>query len=111
MLALWLEMRLSKPDILELYLNRVYFGAGAYGVEAAARRFFDKGAQELTMAEAAVLAGLLKAPSRYSPAWNPSLARERGAERAGQDGGGGLRLADRRSAQRHRRACASPSRR
>ena len=66
-LALWLEMRLSKPDILELYLNRVYFGAGAYGVEAASRRFFNKSAQEMTLAEAAVLAGLLKAPSRYSP--------------------------------------------
>ena len=76
-LALWLELRLSKPDILELYLNRVYFGAGAYGVESAARRFFNKGAQEVTMAEAAVLAGLLKAPSKYSPAWNPALARER----------------------------------
>jgi penicillin-binding protein 1A len=77
-LALWLETRLSKPDILELYLNRVYFGAGVYGVEAAARRFFEKGARELTMGESAVLAGLLKAPSRYSPAWNPGLARERG---------------------------------
>jgi penicillin-binding protein 1A len=77
-LALWLEMRLSKPDILELYLNRVYFGAGVYGVEAASRRFFEKGARELTLGEAAVLAGLLKAPSRYSPAWNPALARERG---------------------------------
>jgi penicillin-binding protein 1A len=76
-LALWLEMRLSKPDILELYLNRVYFGAGAYGVEAAARRFFDKGAKDVSLAEAAVLAGLLKAPSKYSPAWNPALARER----------------------------------
>jgi penicillin-binding protein 1A len=79
-LALWLELRLSKPDILELYLNRVYFGGGAYGVESAARRFFNKGAQEVTMAEAAVLAGLLKAPSKYSPAWNPSLARERGQD-------------------------------
>jgi penicillin-binding protein 1A len=79
-LALWLEMRLSKPDILELYLNRVYFGAGAYGVEAAARRFFNKGAQEVTLAEAAVLAGVLKAPSRYSPASNPeaALARAQG---------------------------------
>jgi penicillin-binding protein 1A len=77
-LALWLETRLSKPDILELYLNRVYFGFGAYGVEAAARRFYDKSARDLTMAEAAVLAGLLKAPSRYSPAWNPGLARQRG---------------------------------
>ena len=77
-LALWLETQLSKPDILELYLNRVYFGAGVYGVEAAARRFFEKGARELTLGESAVLAGLLKAPSRYSPAWNPGLARERG---------------------------------
>jgi penicillin-binding protein 1A len=78
LLALWLETRLSKPDILELYLNRVYFGAGVYGVEAAARRFFEKSARELTLGESAVLAGLLKAPSRYSPAWNPALARERG---------------------------------
>ena len=77
-LALWLETRLSKPDILELYLNRVYFGFGAYGVEAASRRFFDKSARDLTMAEAAVLAGVLKAPSRYSPAFNPGLARQRG---------------------------------
>jgi penicillin-binding protein 1A len=79
-LALWLEMRLSKPEILELYLNRVYFGSGAYGVESAARRFFDKGAQEVTLAEAAVLAGLLKAPSKYSPAWNPALTRARAQE-------------------------------
>jgi penicillin-binding protein 1A len=77
-LALWLETRLSKPDILELYLNRVYFGAGVYGVEAAARRFFEKSARELTLGESAVLAGLLKAPSRYSPAWNPTATRERG---------------------------------
>jgi len=79
-LSLWLELRLNKPDILELYLNRVYFGSGAYGVESAARRFFNKGAQDVTMAEAAVLAGLLKAPSRYSPAWNPSLSRARAQE-------------------------------
>jgi penicillin-binding protein 1A len=77
-LALWLETRLSKPDILELYLNRVYFGAGVYGVEAASRRFFGKSARELSLGESAVLAGLLKAPSRYSPAWNPGAARERG---------------------------------
>jgi penicillin-binding protein 1A len=79
-LALWLEMRLGKPEILELYLNRVYFGGGAYGVEAAAQRFFGKSAKDVSLAEATVLAGLLKAPSRYSPAWNPTLARERGAE-------------------------------
>jgi penicillin-binding protein 1A len=76
-LALWLEFRLSKRDILELYLNRVYFGAGAYGVEAAAHRLFDKSAQALTLAESAVLAGVLKAPSRFSPASNPVLARAR----------------------------------
>ena len=76
-LALWLEFRLGKRDILELYLNRVYFGAGAYGVEAAAHRLFDKSAQALSLGESAVLAGLLKAPSRFSPATNPVLARAR----------------------------------
>ncbi len=73
-LALWLEMRLSKAQILELYLNRVYFGGGAYGIEAAAQRYFDKSARELTLAEAAVIAGLLKAPSRYAPTSSPRLA-------------------------------------
>ena len=72
MLALWLEVRLGKRNILELYLNRVYFGAGAYGVETAAQRFFGKSAREVTLVEAAVLAGLLKAPSKYSPASNPA---------------------------------------
>jgi len=67
MLAVWLELRFSKDEILELYLNRVYFGAGAYGIEAASQRYFDKSANELTIGEAALLAGLLKAPSRYSP--------------------------------------------
>ncbi len=76
-LALWLELRLSKQDILELYLNRVYFGGGAFGIEAAARRYFDKGARDLTVPEAAVIAGLLKAPSKFSPAANPVLARQR----------------------------------
>ena len=77
-LAVWLEMRLGKRDILELYLNRVYFGGGAYGIEAAAQRYFDKSARELSIAEAAVLAGLLKAPSKYSPSTNPDAARARG---------------------------------
>ncbi|MFC5344932.1 transglycosylase domain-containing protein [Brevundimonas staleyi] len=67
MLAVWLEMKFSKKEILALYLNRVYFGAGAYGIEAASQRYFDKSARELTVGEAALLAGLLKAPSRYSP--------------------------------------------
>src|SRR5262245_1931072 len=76
-LALWLEVRLDKRNILELYLNRVYFGAGAYGVETAAQRFFAKSARHVTLGEAAMLAGLLKAPSKYSPASRPPMARER----------------------------------
>jgi penicillin-binding protein 1A len=77
-LALWLELRLSKSDILELYLNRVYFGAGAHGIEAAAQRYFAKSARELTIAEAAIIAGLLKAPSKYAPTASPTLALARG---------------------------------
>ncbi|WP_233245659.1 transglycosylase domain-containing protein [Marinicauda salina] len=67
LLALELERRYSKDEILALYLNRVYFGAGAWGADAAARRYFGKPADNLTLGEAALLAGLLKAPSRYSP--------------------------------------------
>ncbi len=66
-LALWLEWKLSKKEILSLYLNRVYFGAGAYGVEQAAKRYFGKSAQDLSLGEAALLAGLVKAPSAYNP--------------------------------------------
>jgi penicillin-binding protein 1A len=76
-LALWLEATYSKDEILELYLNRVYFGSGAYGVEAAAQRYFGKSARLVTLGEAAVLAGLVKAPSRLAPNRNPKLARER----------------------------------
>jgi penicillin-binding protein 1A len=76
-LALWLELRLGKPGILELYLNRVYFGAGVYGIEAAAQRYFAKSARALTVPEAAIIAGLLKAPSRLSPATRPELAASR----------------------------------
>ena len=67
MLAVWLELKFTKKEILALYLNRVYFGAGAYGIEAASQRYFDKSAKDLSVGEAALLAGLLKAPSRYSP--------------------------------------------
>ncbi|MEO0880911.1 MAG: transglycosylase domain-containing protein, partial [Pseudomonadota bacterium] len=77
MLALWLERRFTKDEILTLYLNRVYFGAGAYGIDAASRRYFDKPAARLDIAEAAVLAGLLKAPSRYAPSHNPQIAGAR----------------------------------
>ncbi len=73
-LALWLELRLPKSEILELYLNRVYFGGGAYGIEAASQRYFDRSARELTLAQAALIAGLLKAPSRYSPLSSPDAA-------------------------------------
>jgi len=76
-IALWLEARLSKEDILELYLNRVYFGSGAYGIEAAAQRYFGKSARYLTVSEAAVIAGLLKAPSKFAPSSSPELATAR----------------------------------
>jgi penicillin-binding protein 1A len=76
-LAFWLEHRFSKSQILELYLNRVYFGSGAYGVEAAAQRYFGKSARQLTVAEAALLAGLVQSPSRLAPSHNPDGAERR----------------------------------
>lgn len=79
LLALWLEAKFTKSQILTLYLNRVYLGAGTYGVEAAAQRYFGRSAREVTPYQAAVLAGLLKAPSRYNPAAAPQAARERAA--------------------------------
>lgn len=77
LLALWLEYELSKDEILSAYLNRVYMGSGAYGVDAAARIYFSKPPKDLTLRESATLAGLLKAPSRYSPLNNPGLAKQR----------------------------------
>jgi penicillin-binding protein 1A len=76
-LAFWLERKHSKNEILELYLNRVYFGSGAYGVEAAAQRYFGKSAKTVTIAEAAMLAGLVKSPSRLAPNRNPEGAEQR----------------------------------
>jgi penicillin-binding protein 1A len=76
-LALWLERKHSKNEILELYLNRVYFGSGAYGVEAAAQRYFGKSAKSVTLSEAAMLAGLVKSPSRLAPNRNPEGAEKR----------------------------------
>src|SRR3954451_6535218 len=76
-LALWLERKFSKAEILELYLNRVYFGAGAYGVDAAAQRYFGKPARQVRIAEAAMLAGLVKSPSRLAPSRNPDGAERR----------------------------------
>ncbi|MGZ5916961.1 MAG: transglycosylase domain-containing protein [Methyloceanibacter sp.] len=75
--ALWLEHRFSKDEILELYLNRVYFGGGTYGVEAAARRYFGTSARSVTLSQAALLAGLLKAPSHYAPTRSVKLATSR----------------------------------
>lgn len=76
-LALAMETKFSKDQILELYLNKVYFGGGAYGVDAASRKFFDHGAEELSLAEAAIIAGLVKAPSRYSPTADAQAALDR----------------------------------
>jgi penicillin-binding protein 1A len=76
-LALWLEHKYSKDQILDLYLNRVYFGAGAYGIEAAAQRYFSKPATKLTVAEAATLAGLVRSPTRLAPSRNPDGAEKR----------------------------------
>ncbi len=76
-LAYRIDHSLSKDEILYLYLNQIYFGAGAYGVEAAARVYFDKHVGQLSLAEAALLAGLPKAPSRFSPTQNFSVAKDR----------------------------------
>jgi penicillin-binding protein 1A len=79
-LALWLERKYSKDQILELYLNRVYFGSGAYGVEAASQRYFGKSAKMVNLSEAAVLAGLMKSPARLAPNHNIQAANERAAQ-------------------------------
>ncbi|MFL6845280.1 MAG: transglycosylase domain-containing protein [Allosphingosinicella sp.] len=78
-LALALERRFSKNQILELYLNRVYFGGGAYGIDAASRKFFGHSARTLSLSEAAIIAGLVKAPSNYAPSADPEAARRRAA--------------------------------
>lgn len=77
LLAVWLERKYTKDEILTAYLNRVYLGAGTFGVDAAARTYFNKPATELSLRESAVIVGLLKAPSRYSPTSNPRRALER----------------------------------
>ncbi|MDD9915375.1 MAG: PBP1A family penicillin-binding protein, partial [Rhodospirillaceae bacterium] len=77
LLAFWLEANFSKEQIFTLYINRVYLGSGTYGVDAAARRYFGKSARQVTLHEAAVLAGLLKAPSRYSPLRSRKAAQDR----------------------------------
>jgi penicillin-binding protein 1A len=89
-LAVWLERKYSKDQILELYLNRVYFGSGAYGIEAAAQRYFGKSARQLTLPEAAVLAGLMKAPTRLAPNRNPDGAAARPAMAKRDQGSGSI---------------------
>jgi len=76
-LALWLEMNLSKKEILQLYLDRAYMGGGTFGIAAAAQFYFGKNVKDVTVAEAAMLAGLFKAPTRYAPHVNLPAARER----------------------------------
>ncbi|MGZ8998641.1 MAG: transglycosylase domain-containing protein, partial [Allosphingosinicella sp.] len=76
-LALALERRFTKNQILERYLNRVYFGGGAYGIDAASRRFFGHSADTLSLSEAAIIAGLVKAPSNYAPTADAEAARQR----------------------------------
>jgi len=80
LLALWLENKFTKDQILTVYLNRVYLGAGVFGAEAAARRYFGRPARRLSLYQAAMLAGLLKAPSRYNPARHPDRAAGRTAQ-------------------------------
>ncbi|HEX4738197.1 MAG TPA: PBP1A family penicillin-binding protein [Allosphingosinicella sp.] len=78
-LALALERRFTKDQILELYLNREYFGGGAYGIDAASKRFFGHSARTLSLSEAAIIAGLVKAPSNYSPTADVDAAKDRAA--------------------------------
>ena len=76
-LSFWLEMRFSKEQLLSIYLNRVYLGSGTYGVQAASEKYFNKKVEELNLYECALIASLLKAPSRYNPIANEDLSRNR----------------------------------
>jgi len=80
LLAFWLERRFTKDQLLTIYLNRVYLGGGTYGVEAAARRYFGKTVRDLSLPESAMIAGLLKAPSRYAPIRDLMLAQSRAGQ-------------------------------
>ena len=79
-LAVWLEHKYTKDQILELYLNRVYFGSGAFGVEAAAHKYFNVDARALSVQQAAMLAGLMKAPTKLAPNRNIDAAIDRAAQ-------------------------------
>ena len=77
LISFWLEKKFTKEQILTLYLNRVYLGAGVFGIEAAANKYFGKSSRDLSLKEAAVLAGMLKAPSRYNPIYSKKNASDR----------------------------------
>ena len=94
LLALWLERKLAKDEILTVYLNRIYFGSGAYGIDAAAQVYFGHSARRLSLSEAALLAGLVKAPSRLAPTHNPDGARARADEVLGDMVAAGYLAAD-----------------
>ena len=106
LLALWLERKFTKTQILELYLNRVYFGSGAYGIEQASQRYFGKSAKDMSLPEAALLAGLVKSPSRLAPTRNFDGAEQSAHSRARRHGRAALHHARqaRKSRSRIRRA-------
>ena len=109
LLALWLEARFSKEQIFTIYLNRVYLGAGAYGFPAAAKRYFDRPLDELNLHESAMLAGLLKAPSRFAPIHDADAAETRARQViANMEDAGYLSAADARAAEAQRLRFAKP---
>ncbi len=111
LLALWLERKFSKDQIFTVYLNRVYLGAGTYGVEAAARKYFGKPAHHLSTYQAAMLAGLLKAPSRYNPRRHPKRAKDRAIQvLANMVAAGSLTPAQAALAGRQKGAVIAPAR-
>jgi penicillin-binding protein 1A len=109
LLALWLEARFSKEQIFTIYLNRVYLGAGAYGFPAAAKRYFDRPLDELNVHETAMLAGLLKAPSRFAPNKDAEAAEARARQViANMEDAGYLSARDARAAERQALRFARP---
>ena len=104
LLTLWLEQTFTKKEILEIWLNRVYLGSGAWGMDAAARIYFGVSARKVTLWQAAVLAGLPRAPSRFNPRVDPSRRRRAGARGAGRHGRDRRDQARRRRRRRRRRS-------
>ena len=94
LLTFWLERHFTKNEILEIYLNRVYLGSGAWGMDAAAKMYFNVSARRMTLAQAAVLAGLPRAPSRFNPRVNPAAALARAKEVLGAMANAGVITAE-----------------